>query len=1075
MDTTRTPRRRAWRPAAVGLVLLAALTIAGSGAAKLTLSTLTTNIGTSVEPYNGLSFRLQGCNLVAGTTLPDVNGKYICPDAQYTDGNLGKNWSELDLVPHRVLIDAGANPDSTYHFQVEADYQDSGRTGYDFISAAPEKVSGGCNASFGAQATRGSGTVVIYRDVTVTNQQPNTTCQIDYYVRLAIGAHLWPGSSLHTRLANNIGTQSGIGNKENSIPVNEISPQELSKDMSASQTADNTWDISKGAEPAHIDFANSCTSGADLKQAVAVTITWKKIAADPSVITIVTHVYATNPAARTITVNVSDAIRSGTTVLDTATSSADVPANTKLLVLTHTTTAPAGTANLNDVATGTYTDTATGIPIPQTTTANASASVQVTTTNGTATITDSESISGTGLSFSVDSTTGASGTFGGGYTLGTKTTGPVDWTSATQSGDGTVTYNKTVYLDQPRSTTGSLDDTATVTGSDGFTASAKDSVDIKSAALVDLTINKTIPNVLSGSETQSFSFTVKDKDGNTVATPSVSFAAGETSKSVTVKGLDAGTYTVSEDSATGWNPQSDQNVTITLPSCSGSVTFNNSFTPANAKAVKVTNPAGNEAGWEMILNGPGTPAGGEKVNTDGSGNASFSTQLQEGSYTITETVKSGWDQTGKSGDCSFTVNYPADGGKTFTCTFTNTQRGSIKVVKKTNPAGDPATFSFSGDLSGSIGDTQSIGPKSVAPGTYSTTESVPSGWDLTKIECSDADSSGSTSTGKATFNVAAGENVVCTYTDTKRGHVKVVKTVSGKPPAAGQTFTFQIRSGASTSSDGTVVEQKDTDASGNISFTTDLVAGQTYQICEWVFPGWNTNLAGDGPLFVPNSIIPPSLPNPNVNNLTVCADFSVSAGQTRTFTVDNTPPPGGRALTIGFWKNWASCASSSGKGQKPMLDLALGIASAQTTDPPGGLVVSAGNAGSGWPNYASPWYLVLKGDKTSTKDNIKPAPDCAKAVNLLNKTTIDGKTKKSSDPLFNMTAQLVGAQLNRYMGAGISGVTITNIDQGVLLDGKYKFNGLTYSPNLTAADTTKANCLATQLDNYNNGRPVSAC
>jgi hypothetical protein len=142
-----------------------------------------------------------------------------------------------------------------------------------------------------------------------------------------------------------------------------------------------------------------------------------------------------------------------------------------------------------------------------------------------------------------------------------------------------------------------------------------------------------------------------------------------------------------------------------------------------------------------------------------------------------------------------------------------------------------------------------------------------------------------------------------------------------------------------------------------------------YQICEWVFPGWNTNLAGDGPLFVPNSIIPPSLPNPNVNNLTVCADFTVASGQTRTFMVDNTPPPGGRALTIGFWKNWASCSDSNGRGQKFMTDLALGYASANTTNPPGGLVVSAQNAGSGWPNYAAA-VPGLKGDPTSTEQNI---------------------------------------------------------------------------------------------------------
>jgi hypothetical protein len=40
---------------------------------------------------------------------------------------------------------------------------------------------------------------------------------------------------------------------------------------------------------------------------------------------------------------------------------------------------------------------------------------------------------------------------------------------------------------------------------------------------------------------------------------------------------------------------------------------------------------------------------------------------------------------------------------------------------------------------------------------------------------------------------------------------------------------------------------------------------------------------------------------------------------------------------------------------------------------------------------------------------------------------------------------------------------------------QYKFNGLTYSPKLTTADANTANCLATQLDNYNNGNPVSLC
>lgn len=155
-----------------------------------------------------------------------------------------------------------------------------------------------------------------------------------------------------------------------------------------------------------------------------------------------------------------------------------------------------------------------------------------------------------------------------------------------------------------------------------------------------------------------------------------------------------------------------------------------------------------------------------------------------------------------------------------------------------------------------------------------------------------------------------------------------------------------------------------------------------------------------------------------------------------------------------------------------MLDLALGIATNMTPNPPDGLVVSADTGN--WPNYGPVYSLVLKGDPTSTANNIKPAVDCLKAVRLLDKSRIDNGRKQASDPLFNMTAQLVAAQLNRFMGAGINGITIVNIDAAVRLNGANDFNGSTHA-SLTAAETALANCLATQLDNYNNNRPVLAC
>jgi hypothetical protein len=410
---------------------------------------------------------------------------------------------------------------------------------------------------------------------------------------------------------------------------------------------------------------------------------------------------------------------------------------------------------------------------------------------------------------------------------------------------------------------------------------------------------------------------------------------------------------------------------------------------------------------------------------------------------------------------SFTVTKecttdPVDQGGTASFAITYNNTGDASLVFTPNEADEGGTVAVAAGQSKSV----------------TINRSVPDG----------ATSVSNTVTGKVTLAATYGLDNEYTYSESDscsvRGKANVVKTVSGQPPAADQAYTFELRKNASTASVGTVLETKTTDASGNISFTTQLNPGETYQICEWVLPGWNTNLAGDGPLFVPNSIIPPSLPNPNVNNLAVCVNFTVTSGQTRTFTVDNTPPPGGRALTIGFWKNWASCAGSSGNGQDPMLDLALAFASQTTTNPPGGLVVSAKYAGTGWPNYASPWYLVLKGDATSTEDTIKEAPDCLAAVRLLNKSTTDTVKKMANDPLFNMTAQLVAAELNRFMGAGISGVTITNINRAVLLNGKYKFDGKAYTPTdlkLTAADTNLANCLAKQLDNYNNNRTVGSC
>ncbi len=536
--------------------------------------------------------------------------------------------------------------------------------------------------------------------------------------------------------------------------------------------------------------------------------------------------------------------------------------------------------------------------------------------------------------------------------------------------------------------------------------------------------------------------------------------------------LDAGSYNVTETGPAGYTASYSAY-------CSGTIANGQTKTctvtnnDQAAKLIVIKHVINDNGGTATAANFTLDSGGTNDTPDDFAGAESPGTMvtLDAGSYNVTESGPAGYSAS-FSAYCSGSIA----NGQTKTCTVTNNDISpTLRVIKDIVPDTDIGLFNLriDGTTAGTganVGDGGTTGFVPVNAGNHTVSETAGTSTtlsDYVSVIGGDCAASGSVS-------LALAENKTCTITNTKKGMARIVKTVRGLTPPAGQSFTFEIREGASTSSDGTVLESKSTDASGNINFTTKLVAGQTYQMCEWVFPGWNTNLAGDGPLFVPNSIIPPALPNPNVNNLTVCADFTVQPGQTRAFNVDNSPPPGGRGLTIGFWKNWASCAKSNG-GQKPMLDLALGFASAATTNPPGGLVVSAQNPGSLWPNYAATWYLVLKGNPASTKDSILNAPDCNAAVSLLNKSSIDGKGKMSSDPLFNMTAQLIAAELNRFMGAGISGTTIMNIDRAVLLNGKYKFNGNTYNPKLTAADTAIANCLATQLDNYNNNRPVSLC
>ena len=553
---------------------------------------------------------------------------------------------------------------------------------------------------------------------------------------------------------------------------------------------------------------------------------------------------------------------------------------------------------------------------------------------------------------------------------------------------------------------------------------------ITSATYATLSLTKTIPNILQGSDTADFTLQVATGStyalANVVASHTFHFTAGQTSLSYDVTDLPSGSYVVHEVPTTGWAPRADVPISLTGPvtatpnACAGSVTFNNGFAPPSVHAVKVTVPAGSEGGWDMTLTRPDLTT--VTVTTDSTGLADFGNQSQEGAYTIVETAKAGWDQTNAVG-CSFTINLPADNDRLFTCTITNTQRGSITIVKNAVPDSPQdfgfttsgsglSAFSLDDDADPTLPNTRTF--SNLVPGSYSVTETGVTGWDLTGLSCVSTNSTSTLGTnlgtGVSSITLAPGDSVTCTYTNTQRAHVTVLKTENGGVPT--HTYTFRLTGGPDNVS---YTQATDGTNLGNLSFP--LVKPGSYTLCELAVPAATHSTLQD-------------FPGATVNSTTgdVCLTFTLTAGETRAFTIDNSYPGGGQR-TIGYWKNWASC-STTGNNR----------------------VAMAAKTG----NHLLDEFLpqTLGGYTVDT---------CAKGVAVL--SAASGKYAENQ-----LAAQLLAAKLNVSAGAS-SCATVTNaITHGDALLTQIGYAGPpSYKVGSTSSLRSDVLATASTLDRYNNG------
>jgi uncharacterized cupredoxin-like copper-binding protein/plastocyanin len=316
--------------------------------------------------------------------------------------------------------------------------------------------------------------------------------------------------------------------------------------------------------------------------------------------------------------------------------------------------------------------------------------------------------------------------------------------------------------------------------------------------------------------------------------PAFQLSDGQTSNS---GDLDPGTYSVSEAVPAGWDLES--------ASCSDGSNPSSISLQAGETVICVFT---NEKDAFIIVEKQTVPDGDPQVFdfdlSYGTGDVDLSDgqtgnsgDLDPGTYSVSENVPGGWDLTSTlCSDGSNTSSISLQAGETVTCVFTNTKRGHIIVDKVTLPSGDPASFAFTTTGTGYTGfnltDAAAPNNQELVPGTYSVTETALAGWDLTGLSCTDPSGAPVVAGNKATINLAAGETVDCTFTNTKRGKITIVKDAV---PNDAQDFAFTTT--------GTGLSSFNLDDDSNITLSnsrtfTNLVSG-AYSVTEGAVAGWD--------------------------------------------------------------------------------------------------------------------------------------------------------------------------------------------------------------------------------------------
>jgi hypothetical protein len=534
-----------------------------------------------------------------------------------------------------------------------------------------------------------------------------------------------------------------------------------------------------------------------------------------------------------------------------------------------------------------------------------------------------------------------------------------------------------------------------------------------------ITIDKTIPNVLQGNETVTFTFQAL-LSNVVVGACDITFIAGQTQGFCTIGNLQPNTtYTIHEVPNPPWATLQDVQVTAGAGGSDTSQSFVNSFGPATAEACKVTDvdstgfdSTGSQFIFDLKADGTKVESVTVTIGTSKNGCESFATSLQEGvKYTIVEeTPAAGW--TPDAGVCTvngngpvsdFTPNFPGDADALFSCTFTNSIRAAhATVAKVTIPAGTEAGFTFhllaGGVDTGATATSTGTGALNFTPNVdlqdgvlYTVTEDARAGYQ------SDG---GSGCSFTPSYPADSGKTFACVFTNTKLATATVRKVTIPAGSEAGWTFDL-FKTGVVNP-----IATVTTTNANAVDFGVFLTAG-SYTVVEHSKPNWSSN-GGVGCSFT--------------------VAFPANAGQVFNCVFTNTHVSQG--LTIGYWKTHLTFDS-----KHPLAPYTA--------------------------KYLPQYLGTYKVDTT------------AKATAVFNANC--GSTT-SQNAIGCLAAQLLAAELNVANGADPCANAIiakaNSFLSGGTVDG---VTGVNYTgptgnySTITAAQRAKAISLKTALDTYNNG------